>query len=269
MKNNTFSLLKPSGSIQACKNHQSANNKASLKAPPGYLSLNNFLKENRDLKMSDLLSICYLLNEQIKQVHSSGYAIGKINFHTVFVTNKVSSIRSRCRVAELNFTCSHLNLFTQIKTDEIQVYLPDFYAFRVPNTPDNDDSFSTDMEEFGILVKKMLQIYHSRLKYSYSFDYNESRKQSSKHERPNSEQSSQLADEEKAITETDFNQNQTNHDRNDLDDDHVQHVPANGYENTNENGYHNDDKLLNVNSKLKNSINNQHDSAEQIANNED
>lgn len=88
---NTFTPLKPQGSIQAIKNHQSNANKPLLKAPPGYLSLNDFLKENRDLKMSDLLNICYLLNEQIKQVHLSGYAIGKINFHTVFVTNKVST----------------------------------------------------------------------------------------------------------------------------------------------------------------------------------
>lgn len=94
--NKSFYLLKPTGSIQASKIYsQSTNttiNKSPLKAPPGYLSLNNFLKENRDLKMNDLLQICYLLNEQIKQVHLMGYAIGKINFHTVFVSNKVSEI---------------------------------------------------------------------------------------------------------------------------------------------------------------------------------
>ena len=84
----SFYLLKPTGSIQASKN-TTANNKASLKAPPGYLTLSDFLKENRDLKMEDLLKISYLLNEEIRLVHSSGYAIGKINFHTVFVTNKV------------------------------------------------------------------------------------------------------------------------------------------------------------------------------------
>ena len=64
--------------------------------------------------MNDLLQICYLLNEEIKHIHLQGYAIGKINFHTVFITNK-------------------------IKSNEIQVYLPDFYAFRVPNSIDNDD----------------------------------------------------------------------------------------------------------------------------------
>ena len=131
LNNKSFYLLKPTGSIQASKSSNQATNKASLKAPPGYLTLSDFLKENRDLKMEDLLKISYLLNEEIRQVHSSGYAIGKINFHTVFVTN-------------------------QIAPNKIQVYLPDFYAYRVPNTPDCDSDYSSDMEDFGILVKRML-----------------------------------------------------------------------------------------------------------------
>ena len=84
----SFSLLKPS-SIQATKNLHTLN-KETLKAPPGYSTLGDFLKENRDLKMNDLLNICYLLNEEIKQIHANGYAIGKINFRTVFITNKVN-----------------------------------------------------------------------------------------------------------------------------------------------------------------------------------
>lgn len=71
--------------------------------------------------------------------------------------------------------------------NKIQVYLPDFYAYRVPNTPESDSDYSNDMEDFGILVKRMLQIYHSRLKYSYSFDY---ARKPSKNPENQSEQSS-------------------------------------------------------------------------------
>lgn len=119
--------------------------------------------------------------------------------------------------------------------------MPDFYAYRVPNTPNENDSFSTDMEEFGILVKKMLQIYHSRLKYSYSFDY-ESRKPS-RSEPNNSDQSSQTSVNEInsnkypktnhqmiMINETNFNDN-NNQSNPDLNDNET-NFTINGYHHT-------------------------------------
>ena len=60
----------------------------------------------------------------------------------------------------------------------------------MPNTPECDSDYSSDMEDFGILVKRMLQIYHSRLKYSYSFEY--ARKPS---RNDHSEQSSRSSDQ--------------------------------------------------------------------------
>jgi hypothetical protein len=83
-----FYPLKHTGSMQASKTQGLLNR--SPRPPPGFLSLLEYLRENRELKMSDLLHICYSLSDQIRQVHSSGYALGRITFDTVFIGTQVS-----------------------------------------------------------------------------------------------------------------------------------------------------------------------------------
>lgn len=159
-----FYPLKQTGSLQASKTQGLLNR--SPRPPPGFLSLLDFLRENRELKMSDLLHICYSLSDQIGQVHASGYALGRITFDTVFIGRAVSA------------------------ANDLQVYLPDFYSYRVAAGP-HEDHFANDMEDFGVLVKKMLQVYHSKLRFGNSLECRLSRKQS-KNERK-SEQSEKSA----------------------------------------------------------------------------
>ncbi|GBM83582.1 G-protein coupled receptor GRL101 [Araneus ventricosus] len=47
-------------------------------------------------------------------------------------------------------------------SDEIHVYVPDFNAYKIASSPISGmpDDTAVDMEEFGLLVKKMLRVYH-------------------------------------------------------------------------------------------------------------
>ncbi len=59
-------------------------------APPGYVSLIEFLSKIQDLQPRHLLEISFSISERIKEIHVKGYALGAINFETVFVSNQVS-----------------------------------------------------------------------------------------------------------------------------------------------------------------------------------
>ncbi len=59
-------------------------------APPGYVTLIEFLSKTQDLQPRHLLEISYSISERIKDIHEKGYALGAINFETVFVSNQVS-----------------------------------------------------------------------------------------------------------------------------------------------------------------------------------
>lgn len=61
-----------------------------IRAPPGYITLIEFLREKNDLKAKHLLEISYSISEHIKELHEIGYALGGINFDYIFVTNQVS-----------------------------------------------------------------------------------------------------------------------------------------------------------------------------------
>ena len=50
----------------------------------------------------------------------------------------------------------------QDENGEIYVYVPDFNAYKIASSPISGipDDTAVDMEEFGLLVKKMLRVYH-------------------------------------------------------------------------------------------------------------
>lgn len=60
-----------------------------IRAPPGYVSLIEFLRDTEDLRPKHLLEISFSISELIKEVHQIGYALGGINFETVYVSNQV------------------------------------------------------------------------------------------------------------------------------------------------------------------------------------
>lgn len=106
-----------------------------LRSPFGYMSLLEFLRRSEPLTARDLLEVTYSISEQISQIHSSGYALGSIKADNIFISESLD-----CR---------------------IRAYLPDHLAYRVKNSMDSDD-YAVDIEDFGLLVKYMLRVYHSK-----------------------------------------------------------------------------------------------------------
>lgn len=116
------------------------------------------------------------------------------------------------------------------------------------------DDFSTDMEDFGILVKKMLQIYHSRLKYSYSFD---SRKNDNDDEENMNENLNENSKENTA-TDSAKENGQTNENKDEKSADanlEVQETSQDTELNHRENGYH----IVNINHNNQIDIENEDD----------
>ncbi|RWS24200.1 relaxin receptor-like protein, partial [Leptotrombidium deliense] len=109
-----------------------------VKPPHGYVPLIQYLRDTEELTAHHLLQISCSLSDQIKDIHATSHALGGINFDNVFVSNKVDS--------------THL-----------KVYLPDFNSYRVKDSSENDD-YAVDIEEFGLLVKRMLRFYHIKTK---------------------------------------------------------------------------------------------------------
>ena len=68
----------------------SASNGKLIRAPPGYVSLIEYLRDTEDLRPKHLLEISFSISELIKEVHEIGYALGGINFESVYVSNQVS-----------------------------------------------------------------------------------------------------------------------------------------------------------------------------------
>ncbi|XP_015784111.1 G-protein coupled receptor GRL101 [Tetranychus urticae] len=113
-----------------------------LKSPYGYMSLTNFLREMNNTEARFLLEISCSLSEQIKEIHEKGYALGGIDLDIIFVSSTVDS-------------------------KYLRVYLPEYNAYKVTSTSETDD-YALDIEEFGLLVKRMLRIYHFRRNLSFT-----------------------------------------------------------------------------------------------------
>ncbi|GIY23049.1 g-protein coupled receptor GRL101 [Caerostris extrusa] len=71
-------------------------------------------------------------------LHSQSYALGGIDVNAVFVSEASDG------------------------SDDVYVYVPDFNAYKITSSPISGmpDDTAVDMEEFGLLVKKMLRVYH-------------------------------------------------------------------------------------------------------------
>lgn len=111
------------------------------KPPHGYIRLTEFLKDSGSLQVRCLLEITCSLSEQLKDLHERGYALGGVEIDNVFVTKMV----------DLKYW---------------QVYLPDYNAFKVTDCSDGDD-YALDMEDLGMLVKRMLTMYTSKRNLSF------------------------------------------------------------------------------------------------------
>lgn len=123
-------LLLPRPASASTQSSRDGQNR-TVKPPPGYAPLRQFIRESRDLTPRHLLQIACSLSEQIKDVHSAGYAFGNITFDNVFV--------SQC-----------------VDERYLRVYLPDHAAYScVPkgrslrDSVENDD-YELDIEAFGM-----------------------------------------------------------------------------------------------------------------------
>ncbi|RWS13828.1 G-protein coupled receptor GRL101-like protein [Dinothrombium tinctorium] len=128
-------------SASLCKQAQSFTpptpNERIFKPPHGYMPLMQFLKETENLEAKHLLQISCSLSDLLKDMHTSGYSLGGIDANNVFVSSLVDS-------------------------DYLRVYLPEFTSYRV-HSSNKDEEFAGDIEEFGLLVKRMLRFYQIRM----------------------------------------------------------------------------------------------------------
>lgn len=148
--------------------------KILMQPPPGYQTLNEFLRNKNTLTPKDLLEICYSLSKTLKNFHQMGYVLGNINIDNIFVTEKPILVEDRIQNVNYNDNTEIYENFVEenIYQNEyrLQTYVPPFNSYQVPGSGGDGnssasseiDDFAVDMEEFGKIVKRMLQIYHSR-----------------------------------------------------------------------------------------------------------
>ncbi|GIY78727.1 g-protein coupled receptor GRL101 [Caerostris darwini] len=113
-------------------------NSRPFKPPHGYISLLQYLRTVPGLRPKHLLRIATNICQTLAELHSQSYALGGIDVNAVFVSEASDG------------------------SDEVYVYVPDFNAYKITSSPISGmpDDTAVDMEEFGLLVKKMLRVYH-------------------------------------------------------------------------------------------------------------
>lgn len=113
-------------------------NSRPFKPPHGYVSLLQYLRTVPGLRPRHLLKISTAICRTLAELHEGSYALGGIDVNAVFVSENSDG------------------------NGEIHVYVPDFNAYKIVSSPISGipDDTAVDMEEFGLLVKKMLRVYH-------------------------------------------------------------------------------------------------------------
>lgn len=207
-----------------------------MRPPPGFITLNEFIRNQHPLTTQDMLDICYSLSKNLKEFHEVGYVLGKIDFDNIFVSQqrmpvgyvdqekrehdqqgsgnesddeadqdesdrgkgKSNAVFTRslsvpplsmnhqdqegddddddgecsedsstivdpqqCQLTHPQSSSSSSNQRAQHY--QLLTYVPGFNAYKVANHDEAVDDFAVDMEEFGLVVKKMLQVYHAKL----------------------------------------------------------------------------------------------------------
>ncbi|GFQ99730.1 g-protein coupled receptor GRL101 [Trichonephila clavata] len=113
-------------------------NSRPFKPPHGYICLLQYLRTVPGLRPRHLLKIATAICKTLSDLHEGSYALGGIDVNAVFVSESSDG------------------------SDDIHVYVPDFNAYKIASSPISGmpDDTAVDMEEFGLLVKKMLRVYH-------------------------------------------------------------------------------------------------------------
>ncbi|GFT32063.1 g-protein coupled receptor GRL101 [Nephila pilipes] len=113
-------------------------NSRPFKPPQGYICLLQYLRTVPGLRPRHLLKIATAICKTLSELHEASYALGGIDVNAVFVSEYSDG------------------------SDDIHVYVPDFNAYKIASSPISGmpDDTAVDMEEFGLLVKKMLRVYH-------------------------------------------------------------------------------------------------------------
>ncbi|OTF77708.1 hypothetical protein BLA29_004098 [Euroglyphus maynei] len=172
-QDSSFILSHVSSSLQYVQQPNRPPVKLLMQPPPGYQSLNEFLRTKEPLIARDLYEICLSLSMILKDFHKMGYALGTINCENIFVTSRPI----RC-IDNYSKKVDEIDNETLTKMDgeyRLQAYIPPFNSYQVPRaaisdtTSDNNhlsleepNDFAIDMEEFGKVIKRMLQVYHTR-----------------------------------------------------------------------------------------------------------
>lgn len=161
---NSNLLLRSNSTVQS--------NALLLRPPSGYQSLGEFIRTRNDITTRDLLEICHSVSANLKEFHDMGFALATIGFDNIFVTKQPVAIKEQptATIAAVSGTTENeIHSKTPVSNGEesepdhrLQTYIPGVgFAYKVAHSEDVDD-YAVNVEEFGLVVKRMLQHYHAR-----------------------------------------------------------------------------------------------------------
>lgn len=206
---NSNLLLRSSSLLQA--------NTLLLRPPSGYQTLGEFIRTHENITTRDLLEVCHSVSGNLKEFHQMGYALGTIGFDNIFVTKDPVPVRVPVDVNRKK----HETSAEEIQEEEepvtvnasehevdaaaegnendsqieyrFQTYVPAAgFAYKVAYNDEDVDDYAVNVEEFGLVVKRMLQHYHAR----------QMQKQTSSNSQAKKGQESKTADKTEEKSET-------------------------------------------------------------------
>lgn len=171
--NSSHHLLRSSSYLQA--------NALLLRPPSGYQTLGEFIRTHENITTRDLLEICHSVSGNLKEFHQMGFALGTIGFDNIFVTKDpvpVRDARTNDQVTAEESSTLHETSENENEQGDgaildedddsdveyrFQTYIPAAgYAYKVAYNDEDVDDYAVNVEEFGLVVKRMLQHYHAR-----------------------------------------------------------------------------------------------------------
>ena len=177
--NNGFTTHHHSNLLLRSSSYAQANS-LLMRPPAGYQTLGEFMRTAEEITTRDLLEICHSISANLKEFHDMGFALGTIGFDKIFVTKEpilveLSAVNEappskEAEDKQINKENGNEEQNEQGKEAEkevlgeyrLQTYIPGIgFAYRVPKD-ENVDDYAVNMEEFGLVVKRMLQHYHAR-----------------------------------------------------------------------------------------------------------
>ena len=134
-----------------------------LRPPLGYRTLSDFMRNERHISPRDILEICQSISTNLKEFHDMGFALGAITFENIFVIKQPIAV-SKIQEPKYQELMIEQNKEVEEQIEyRLQTYIPGFgFAYKVCENDEDPEDYAVNVDEFGIVVKRMLQLFHAR-----------------------------------------------------------------------------------------------------------